>query len=164
MRRTISAPRPDLAPIPDWESYEALAREVLNYLADGDHPDCVPLREQVRVATIRELNYSGAGFFLSFDLPEDTPRLSRSGEISDVQLETDTGADPIGVVLFVRDGRIVELEVFGYANWPTDIGPYRCRYIRWQKTSETGATAEPTSVRDFRSFWGAAAGEGGDGA
>jgi len=151
VRRTISAPRPDLVPAPQWEIIEALAREALKWLSAGDSDDAETLRQQLATANFIEIDYTGAGFFVRIEVATDAPKLPRNGAIGDV--ECVSSGDALGVLLFVANGIASELEVVSYAEWPQDITGYRCRHIRWEDQGDGVRVAAPTPQRDVRSMW-----------
>ena len=156
MRRVVSSPEPDTCP-PQWDQLERLAKEGLAFLSAGDAADCVVLRAQLGDATPIELDYTGAGFFLTMRASPFSPALSRDGEIADVHATATNDADPLGFVLFVREGRAEMLEMFAYGYWPADLSDYKCRYVRWRRTSGTSAVAENAQTRDIASMWSALA-------
>lgn len=156
VRRTISAPTPHDAPPADWDEFERLARDALALLAAGDGPDLARLRAQLSNCTFAEMDYTGAGFFLTLEVSPSAQRLSRDGVIGDVNAESPGRESPLGVLLFVKDGRAQTLEVFAYGDWPSDIRPFRCCYVRWDvDPSGTGATAINVDARDLGSMWAA---------
>lgn len=144
---------PEEAPAPQWREYERLARDGLALLTAGACPDCVALRAQIAEPVIKAMDYTGAGFFASLELSSDAPELQRSGILGDVHATGPDGTDPLGLLLFVENGRAQALEVFAYGDWPDDISGYSCHYVRWRPTSDTSAAAEVAVERDFTSMW-----------
>jgi hypothetical protein len=89
-------------------------------LISGDHPALGTLREQFRRARVKEVELTGAGFYVDFEIPADSPLTEPrnfTGGSASITLEgANHGA---GCVLFVRDGRLVMLEGFTYDDlWP----------------------------------------------
>jgi len=151
----MSAPASHLAPPVDWEAYEKFAREALAALSSGDHPDAALLRRQLANAVFAELDYTGAGFFLTLEVRENTTPLSRSGVIGDVHAEAPGHEAPLGLLPFIRNGMAQILECFAFADWPDDIGAFRCRYVRWERhTDGNGASSVNVARRDPDSMWG----------
>jgi hypothetical protein len=113
------------APAPTWpKSYgpQDAPKEVLDLslrlmtlLLAGDHPFCTALREQLVHAKIRQVELTGVGFFVSFDVPNDVPRAvpaKFAGGYAEIKVEgIPNGA---GCVLFVEHGVIQVLEVYTY--------------------------------------------------
>jgi hypothetical protein len=154
VRRTVSAPEPEQAPPIDWETYEKFARDALEALSAGDREDAVLLRQQLSDAMFDEMDYTGAGFFLSVSVPPDAPRLGRSGVIGDVHAQAIGHQGPLGLMLFVKDGVATELEAFAYADWPDDLSRFSLQYVRWEPNAGgNGATAVNVGCRDPDSMW-----------
>lgn len=97
-----------------------LAGRLMPLLLGGDDPTCVLLREQYARATIREVELTGAGFFIAFEVPEEEKRVvppNFDGGQVDIQVEG--VAHGAGCVLFVRGGVISVLEGFTFDDeWP----------------------------------------------
>jgi hypothetical protein len=98
----------------------ALAQRLVPLLIEGEHPALGVLREQYRRARIEEVELSGVGFFVHFNIPSDTPKVEPanfSGGAARIQL---VGArHGAGCVLFVRKGRLSMLEGYTYDDeWP----------------------------------------------
>jgi hypothetical protein len=90
---------------------------VLAKLLAGDHPTLAIFREQLTRAGVRSRTSSGAGFFLTFDVPADSPVAPvRSGRIhfGDVAATFEPLKHGAGFVVFVRDGRLETLEGYSY--------------------------------------------------
>ncbi len=78
-------------------------------------------------AAFRSREYTGVGFYVNFDVPEDAPRLApfadpHSGpEITSRELEF--GA---GTLLWQEDGRASCLEIYAYGDgFPEALGEYK---------------------------------------
>jgi len=111
--------QPDDAP----KAILALVDQLVPLLIQGEHPALAALRQQLPQARVREVEMTGCGFYISFDLPNDVPLTEPSnfaGGSATIRL---AGADhPAGCVLFVRSGRLATLEGYTYAgdNWPAN--------------------------------------------
>jgi hypothetical protein len=104
---------------------------VLNKLLAGDHPTLLGLRVQADTARLISREYTGAGFFLSFEVPADVPALTtpRDFHLDDVHGKVDALKHGVGFVLFVRKGRLNLLEGYTYGeDWPQDIQGYELKY------------------------------------
>ena len=95
----------------------AFEAAVLAKLLAGDHPALIALRGQLERASVRSRKFSGAGFFLKFDVPPEAPAASvKSGRVhfGDVAAEFAQLKHGAGFVLFVQDGRLETLEGYSY--------------------------------------------------
>lgn len=57
----------------DLDQFE---QAVLEKLLAGNHPALAVLRAQAQAARLASREYTGAGFFLSFDIPPHAPTLA----------------------------------------------------------------------------------------
>jgi hypothetical protein len=92
-----------------------LEMEVMRMLLAGDHPVLAVLRQQLEVATVREREFTGVGFFTYFDVPDSAPRVPDVDwlAIGDVYAELEGLQHTAGFVLFLGQGVIDTLECFG---------------------------------------------------
>lgn len=103
-------------------SVRSLLSFLLPRLIEGAHPALEVLREQYRVAAITNVELSGVGFFVHFEVPPDAPLanpLNCDGGHAEITL---TGATHgAGCALFIRDGRLSMFEGFTYDDpWSED--------------------------------------------
>lgn len=106
---------------------------VMDKLLAGDHPAMAILRAQAATARLVSREYSGVGFFCSFEVPADAPTLGAGGRltIDDVNAEVTGLTHGAGFVLFVCDGRLDMLEGFSYDEpWPDDVSGFDLTYQR----------------------------------
>jgi hypothetical protein len=54
-------------------SQENLERQIMDLLLQGDHPVLTVLQQQYAAAKIVNRKFSGVGFFLHFEVPENVP-------------------------------------------------------------------------------------------
>lgn len=97
----------------------------------GDHPTLITLREQVERAKLVQREYSGVGFFCTFEVSSDAPIVIGKGdfEIGDVFANMDGLAHGAGFLLFIRDGYLDFLEGFSYDEpWPSEDGNFTLSY------------------------------------
>ena len=98
-------------------SVRSLLSGLLPQLIDGAHPALAALREQYRIATIRQVELTGVGFFVDFDVPAGPPLTEPpdfTGGRAHIAL---TGVrHGAGCVLFVRGGRLSMFEGFTYGD------------------------------------------------
>lgn len=105
-----------------------LERQVIHHLLLGKNDILAVLRAQFEAATVKSKEYSGAGFFIYFEIPKEAPRLSSaySFEINDVAARIAGLQNGAGFTLFIKNGIINMLEgyVFGEELWPKSVGDY----------------------------------------
>lgn len=114
------------------ENLTKFERAVLNKLLTGDHPVLSTLRAQAQAASLAAREYTGAGFFLSFDVPPEAPVLAtRNFHFGDVNAAVDGLQYGAGFVIFVRGGRLDTLEGYSYEEpWPNEIRNFKLTYQR----------------------------------
>lgn len=112
------------------EDLSDFERAVLDKLLAGEHPALVTLREQARGARVVSREYTGVGFFITFDLAPDAPRLRQDKfHFGDVNAQVDGLEHGAGFVLFVQGGALSLLEGYTYAeDWPGEIGEFQLTY------------------------------------
>jgi hypothetical protein len=113
------------------DGLNALEQGVLDMLLAGDNAALATLREQAARARLASRELSGVGFFCSFEVPREAPRLQAAASlwIGDVNAEVSGLKHGAGFVLFIRDGRLDMLEGFSYDEpWPEDPGPFTLTY------------------------------------
>jgi hypothetical protein len=83
------------------------------------------LRDQMQSASVVKRSYTGCGFFTDLSVPDTCTPVP--GE-PPFELENVSGISPklelgIGFILFIRRGRLCQLEAFTYGEpWPADLG------------------------------------------
>lgn len=107
-------------------------RAVLEKLLAGEHPVLHVLRKQAGLAHLVSRDRTGAGFFLSFDVPNEAPMLNaKDFHFGDVNATVEGLQHGAGFVLFVRGGRLDTLEGYSYGEpWPKDIQGFTLSYQR----------------------------------
>ena len=113
------------------EGLNALEQAVLDKFLAGDHPTLATLRAQAKNAHLLTRELSGVGFFCSFEVPPQAPRLEGLGDfqLDDVNAAVNGMAHGAGFVLFIRDGRLHMLEGFSYDEpWPAEIRQFTLTY------------------------------------
>jgi hypothetical protein len=118
---------------------------VLKKLLDGGHPVLQGLMRQIDRAKIESREYSGAGFFLNFNIDE---ALALPGgpnfTFGDVAMECSSVEHGIGFLIFVRNGVFLMLEGYTYAeDWPQEIKNFKLHYI---------VDGKPSEQRDMQAF------------
>jgi len=106
---------------------------VLEKLLAGDHPVLAELRAQAQSAQLASREYTGSGFFLSFNVTRDAARPASEGDFyfGDVNAVVEGLQDGAGFVVFVRDGYLATLEGYSYEEpWPKEIRRFELAYER----------------------------------
>jgi hypothetical protein len=107
-------------------------RAVLDKILAGDHPALAVLRAQAASARVVRSEYTGAWFWVFFEVADDAPVLSTSIEdfhLGDVQAHVEGLNHGAGFVLFVKEGRLDNLEGYSYDEpWPEVIADYTLGY------------------------------------
>jgi len=105
-------------------------KKVMEVFLDGDLPELEILRNQLEKATIKKRKFTGHGFFLDFDVPDDCPKLEKTaGQIDDISLSLKGLENGGGCVLFISDGKLAVLEGFAYdEDWPENITDFEVSY------------------------------------
>ncbi len=115
------------------DEFIAMEKEVMDKLLAGQDDRLVILRDQYSRAEIQKREFSGAGFFTTFDVPANVVKLEsfKSIQIGDVVAEIVGVKDSVGFVLFVKEGVIHFLEgyVYGDESWPKRIDKYKVIYL-----------------------------------
>ncbi len=107
---------------------------VLQKLLDGDHPVLVALRAQMTGLTVKQREFTGAGFFTGFSPSPDTPPAplpsgkTRFGDVAATISGLRHGA---GFLLLVDQGLSHMLEGYSYEEgWPSEIGTFSISYLK----------------------------------
>jgi hypothetical protein len=98
-----------------------LAKRLVPLLLEGPHPALSVLRRQLLDARVKQVELTGVGFYLDFDVPSYVP-LAEPANLAggDAKITIQGFEHPAGCVLFVRGGRLETLEVYTYGSdaWP----------------------------------------------
>lgn len=104
---------------------------VLEKLLAGDHPLLVELRSQAEKVRLASREYTGAGFYCTFEAPPDVPLLTQHMDfhLGDVDAKIGGLEHGAGFVVFVRGGRLDTLEGYSYDEpWPEVISDFELSY------------------------------------
>jgi len=113
------------------QSVLSLTHTLMPQLLAGDHPTLATLRTQYAAARIEEIEWSGVGFFVCFDVPADAPRTQPADLVGGDALISIRGVpDGATCVLFVSDGRLRTLELVTWDGpWAEDAEVLRVESI-----------------------------------
>jgi len=107
-----------------------LERAVLDMLLAGELPAAETLRAQVRVGRVVERRITGVGFFTTFAVPPDAPRVHGSFQLGDVLARIEGLSHGAGFVLWVKNGALDMLEGYTFdESWPHEILEFILEYI-----------------------------------
>lgn len=114
------------------ERLTALEDAVIRKLLEGDHPFLAALRKQAANAKLRSREFTGAGFYSSFQVePESMKAGDRDYQLDDVLADVEGLAHGAGFILYVRAGLLDLLEGYSYDEpWPAKIGAFAVKYHR----------------------------------
>jgi hypothetical protein len=110
-----------------------LENEIMRMLLAGEHPLIEILRNQFASCTVAKREFSGVGFFTTFVVAENAPRLPNKdsfyfGDVSAVIPPLKNGA---GFVLRVNEGVLDYLEGYTYDEpWPDHTDDFTLQYHR----------------------------------
>ncbi|MBO8157600.1 MAG: hypothetical protein H0Z32_14310 [Bacillaceae bacterium] len=114
----------------DFHEFEV---EVMRKILSGNDEVLDTLQKQYNLSRIKDREFSGTGFFTTFHLPNNAPRLkiSKSFQIGDVIGQINGVEYGVGFVLFIKDGFLDILEGYTYGEevWPSKILEYSLSYI-----------------------------------
>lgn len=105
---------------------------VIEKLLNGDNPVLGILRTQSQLGSVATRDATGVGFYTSFTIPADAPRLMVDDfQLEDVGAEVDGLEHGAGFVLYVQGGALHLLEGYSYDEpWPDEIGNFQLAYDR----------------------------------
>jgi len=104
---------------------------VMEKLLYGEDPVLEILRGQFTVCNVSNREYTGVGFFTTFSLPPDCPRVpgNKTFSFGDVLGAVEGLVDGAGFVLHVKDGLLHYLEGYTYdEKWPKEIHSFTLAY------------------------------------
>jgi hypothetical protein len=118
-------------------SMNALEQAVMDKLLWGDDVLLSELRDQFAKATVKEREITGAGFYLTFLLPENSskltdqiPNVKPNFCFGDVNAEIENLENGVGFLIWVKDGKLSMLEGYSYHGiWPETIGKFHLSYF-----------------------------------
>lgn len=102
---------------------EDLVQKVMELLLQGDHPFLAALRKQYLSIHVVRHEFSGNGFFTTFEVPEGIPIVTpKNISGGNVEIELENLPNGAGCVLFIRDGKLSMLEIYSNTDpWPDRI-------------------------------------------
>jgi len=109
----------------------SLEHAVMKKLLDRNSEPFVALKNQYQALKVKSRKLTGVGFFTYFSMSDDVPPLpdASSFHIGDVGAYLNDHALEVGFVLFIREGRIRELEGYTYEEpWPKEVTSFELFY------------------------------------
>jgi len=102
---------------------EDLEKKVMELLLQGDHPFLAALRKQFLSINVVRREFSGNGFFTTFEVPGGIPKVTpKNISGGNVEIELENLPNGAGCVLFIRDGKLSMLEFYSNTDpWPDRI-------------------------------------------
>jgi hypothetical protein len=98
-----------------------LAERLIPLLIEGEHPALSALRQQLPSARVKQVELTGVGFFVDFEIPPDAPVAEPANFAGgDARITVQGVKNGAGCVLFIRGGRLATLEGYTYGDdpWP----------------------------------------------
>jgi hypothetical protein len=93
--------------------------ELTTRLLAGDEPMHAVLRDQYKLASLRSVKLTGAGFFANFDVPHEASLVAPPRILGgNVQMTVDGMPEGAGSLIGVEDGRLSFIEVYIYGTLP----------------------------------------------
>lgn len=134
-------------------NFAEFERKVMEKLLDGEDNILETLRNQYWKSTIKNREFSGSGFFTTFNVPDDAIRLEvpKTFHFGDVLGQCDEVKDGFGFVLFVKNGAINCLEGYTYGDdtWPETLRNYRLLYSSGAKRDLDNLTKKWSLVQNI---------------
>lgn len=129
-----------------------IERQVMQMLLAGQHPTLETLRQQFARSNVAKRDFTGVGFFTSFNVPGCLPRLvpPRRIVIGDVCADVDGLEYGCGFILFVDDGLLGTLECHLWGDNALPDNPRYNRLYYIHKTSPLAVTE--TEERDIEAL------------
>ncbi len=105
-------------------------RAVLDKVLAGDLPALEVLRLQVKSSRIVDRRLTGVGFFTTFEVLPNVPRVHGSFQLGDVLAKIPGLSTGAGFLLWIKSGVLDLLE--GYTideSWPQEVNEFSLEYI-----------------------------------
>jgi hypothetical protein len=104
-------------------SQEDLEQKLMDQLLQGDHPTLEALRLQYLKAKVVNREFTGVGFFKTFEVSENIPHVTPANITGgNVDIELENLPNGAGCVLFVKNGTLYLLECYTNTDpWPDRI-------------------------------------------
>lgn len=105
--------------------------QVMRKLLAGEDDALAVLRQQLEMAVVSSRKLTGVGFYTSFSIPSEAPRLPghpsfKLGDVNGTAANLQYGA---GFLLYVNDGAIAMLEGYTYDEaWPDNVDGLELTY------------------------------------
>lgn len=133
------------------EELTSLERRAMEMGLQGEHPLLARLREQARKVVAAEREISDGGFSVTLASPEVEPlQAPRNFHLLDLHARVRDIEDPVGLLLFVEEGRLARLEgqILGPGSWPEQPRLERLYFVR--PRTEGSAELVESPARDLK--------------
>ena len=118
----------------------ALEQAVMGKFLEGNVEGLSILREQFESIDVVKREFTGVGFHTTFTLPQETHSLpgNRSLNLDDVVANIGGLKNGAGFLLFIRDGRLCQLEGYSYGgeSWPLEVTSFEVGYLVGNKMAK----------------------------
>jgi len=133
-------------------TFTPLESQVLELLLAGEDPVLNVLRQQFHSSRVESRQYTGAGYYLKFNVSRNTPGLRDISNVKpsfcfgDVDVEFTTGSyqQMVGFLIWVKNGYLDQLEVYTYGDekWSDRFDDFRLGYMD-----------DPRDLNNLRENW-----------
>ncbi|HET7213820.1 MAG TPA: hypothetical protein VFL79_09530 [Terriglobia bacterium] len=110
----------------------SIEERVIEMMLAGSNDERIKyLHDQMRSAAVVKRTFTGYGFFTDFSVPDMCAPIpgEPSSHLSNVLGASPNLQLPIGFVLFIKRGRLSQLEAHTYDEpWPSDLGEITLAY------------------------------------
>ena len=106
--------------------HEVFEKKVMTMLLEGPDPRLRILKKQYLSSTVIDRNFTGRGFFIKFDVPDDLVEGSFNGRVDDIRARIIDNegncleGDYLFFILYVTDGKVDTLECFTTSTYTWD--------------------------------------------
>jgi hypothetical protein len=113
-----------------------LERKAMNLLLAGEEPVLAALRAQYQEASIKSIEYTGAGVYINYDVPNSVVNLPKTlnFRFGDIEGHIDSLKHKIGFLLWIENGVLSFLEIYTYdESFPSEITDFKLGYIEGER-------------------------------
>jgi len=116
-------------------SLSLFEKAILEKLLSGNFLEIISLRRQIELCKVVKRELTGFGFFTTFKVPENTPRIFGLNAIfGDVIGEIEGLRYGAGFLLYISEGVLDMLEGYSYdEHWPSSINDFKLSYTKGEE-------------------------------
>ncbi|MGE0267963.1 MAG: hypothetical protein AB7S78_05870 [Candidatus Omnitrophota bacterium] len=113
--------------------FNEFEKELMSRILEGESLFLKILREQFSMSSLKKREYTGAGVFTFFLLPDNAPKVSSpdSFQFGDAEIEMIGLKHGAGCIVFVKNGLIDFLEVYSFEeDFPKVVREFKISNIK----------------------------------